>query len=175
MKVTAHLWYSRPMLEDDSALAQTARRLFQRAYQLQQRGKLADAIRLYKESLAHYPTAEAHTYLGWTYAMLHRYEAAIEECHHAIALDAEFGNPYNDIGAYFIELGWWREAIAWFEKAIAAPKYENREFAHFNLGRVYEHLGQFQTAATCYGAALTLNPDYAQARLARHLMLGRMN
>ncbi|MCC7361389.1 MAG: tetratricopeptide repeat protein [Anaerolineales bacterium] len=163
------------MLEDDSALAQTARRLFQRAYQLQQRGKLADAIRLYKESLAHYPTAEAHTYLGWTYARLHRYEAAIEACHNAIALDAEFGNPYNDIGVYYIELGWWREASAWFEKAIAAPRYDNREFAHFNLGRVHEHLGQYQTAAACYATALKLNPAYEQARQARRLVLGKLN
>ena len=163
------------MLDDDSALAKTARHLFQRAYQLQQRGKLADAMRLYKESLAHYPTAEAHTYLGWTYALLHRYEDAIEECHHAIALDPEFGNAYNDIGAYFIELGWWRQASAWFEQAIAAPKYENREFAHFNLGRVYEHLGQSARAAECFATALKLNPDYDQARQAYRLALGRMN
>ncbi len=163
------------MLDDDSALAQTARHLCERAYQLQQRGALADAMRLYKESLAHFPTAEAYTYLGWTYALLHRYEAAIEECHHAIAVDAEFGNPYNDIGAYFIELGWWRQAAAWFEKAIAAPKYENREFAHFNLGRVYDHLGQSLRAAACYATALKLNPDYQQARLAYQLALGRMN
>jgi Tfp pilus assembly protein PilF len=163
------------MMDDESALAQTARHLFERAYQLQQRGKLADAMRLYKESLAHYPTAEAHTFLGWTYAMLNRHEAAIEECHRAIALDAEFGNPYNDIGAYFIELGWWQEAIAWFEKAIAAPRYDNREFAHFNLGRVYDHLGQSQRAAACYQAALHLNPDYERARLAYRLSVGRMN
>ena len=163
------------MLEDDSALAQTARNLFQRAFQLQQRGKLADAMRLYRESLAHYPTAEAHTYLGRTYATLHRYEAAIEECHHALALDAEFGNPYHDIGTYFIELGWWRQASAWFEKALAAPKYENREFAHFNLGRVHDHFGQWLRAAECYATAFHLNPDYQQARQAYQLVLGRMN
>lgn len=169
------MWYIAASMEDESAPAKTARHLFKRAYQLQQRGALAEAMRLYKESLAHYPTAEAHTFLGWIYGMLHRYEAAIEQCHHALALDATFGNPYNDIGAYFIELGWWRQAVPWFEQAIAAPRYENREFAHFNLGRVYTHLGQSQRAAECFATALQLNPDYDQARQAYRLALGRMN
>jgi tetratricopeptide (TPR) repeat protein len=163
------------MLDDDSAPARTARHLFQRALRLQQRGALADAIRLYKESLAHFPTAEAHTFLGWVYGMLHRYESAIEECHRAIALDPTFGNPYNDIGAYFIELGWWREAIPWLQKAIAAPRYENPEFAHFNLGRVYEHLGEWPRAADCYRAALASNRDYETARLALRLVIGKQN
>jgi hypothetical protein len=30
---------------------------------------------------------------------------AITECHHAIEVDPDFGNPYNDIGAYLIEQG----------------------------------------------------------------------
>ncbi len=163
------------MLDDDSAPARTARRLFQRAYHLQQRGALADAIRLYKESLAHFPTAEAHTFLGWVYAILHRYEAAIEECHRAIALDPTFGNPYNDIGAYFIELGWWRDAIPWLQKAIAAPRYENPEFAHFNLARVYEHLGLLTQADGCYRAALAQNPRYLAARQALQLLIAKLN
>ncbi|MGH2524511.1 MAG: tetratricopeptide repeat protein [Anaerolineales bacterium] len=163
------------MLDDESAPARAARHLFQRAYQLQQRGSLADAIRLYKESLAHYPTAEAHTFLGWTYAMLNRYEEAIEECHKAIVLDPMFGNPYNDIGAYFIELGWWKEAIPWLEKAIAAPRYQNREFAHLNLGRIHEHFGRWTEAAQAYRTALALNVGYHPARQAYRLVLGKMN
>ncbi len=163
------------MLDDDSGPARTARHLFQRAYLLQQRGALADAMRLYKESIAHYPTAEAHTFLGWVYSMLNRYEDAIEECHRAITLDPTFGNPYNDIGAYFIELGWWKEAIPWLEKALTAPRYENREFAHMNLGRVYEHFGQWEKALGCYQDALVLNPDYWVARHAYRLLRGKMN
>lgn len=162
------------MLDDDAA-DRTARQLFQRAYQLHQRGALADAMRLYKESIAHQPTAEAHTFLGWVYAMLNRYEEAIKECHHAIALDPAFGNPYNDIGAYFIELGWWAEATPWLERAINAPRYANREFAHFNLGRVHEHFGRLMLAAQCYRAAVQLNPRYLPARQAYRLMLAKQN
>ena len=33
------------------------------------------------------------------------FAAAIADCHRAIDLDPEYGNPYNDIGAYYLELG----------------------------------------------------------------------
>ena len=88
-----------------------AREHFERGYEAQMAGRIDAAIESYRRSIAIHPSAEAHTFLGWVYSMLDRYEDAIEECHQAIALDPTFGNPYNDIGAYFIELGWWKEAI----------------------------------------------------------------
>ena len=67
-----------------------------------------------------------------------RLDDAIEECHKAIAQDPDFGNPYNDIGAYLIEKGELDEAIVWFQKALQARRYESPAFPHLNLGRVYE-------------------------------------
>ena len=163
------------MFDDESAPARTARHLFERAFELQQRGALADAIRLYKESLAHLPTAQAHTFLGWTYARLGRFDAAIEECRLAIDLDPDFGNPYNDIGAYYIELGRWDEAVPYFKKAIAALHYDNREFAHFNLGRAYEHQGDWLSAIEAYQTAVKINWDHHQARLAARLLIAKLN
>ena len=148
---------------------------FKKGYELQMNGQLEQAVEYYQKSISIRPTAEAHTFLGWVYSMLDRYEDAIEECHQAIALDPTFGNPYNDTGAYFIELGWWKEAIPWLEKALTAPRYENREFAHMNLGRVYEHFGQWDKAGRCYQDALALNPDYPVARQAYRLLVGKMN
>lgn len=136
---------------DDEAAAQTAHHLFQRAYQLHQRGALADAMRLYQESIDR------------------------EACHHAIALDPTFGNPYNDIGAYFVELGWWAQATPWPEQAITAPRYANREFAHFNLGWVHEHFGRLTLAARCYRTVVQLNPCYLPARQSYRLMLAKQN
>lgn len=163
------------MLEEESVPARIARRCFQQAYHLQQRGALADAITLYQESITHFPTAEAHTYLGWVYAMLKRYEAAIEECERAIELDPEFGNPYNDIGAYLIEMNRWEEALPWLEQAHRAPRYVNPEFAWFNAGRVHEHFGRWAEAAEAYRTALALNPLYTHARAAYRAMLSQLN
>ena len=77
--------------------------LFQQAFARQMKGELEEAVNLYKQSIATHPTAEAYTFLGWTYSFMGRLDDAIEECHKAIAQDPDFGNPYNDIGAYLIE------------------------------------------------------------------------
>src|SRR6058998_808616 len=82
-----------------------ARELFQNAYQLQMQGDFELAAQFYKRSIELHPTAEAHTFLGWTYHFQGKLDEAIAECKKAIAVDPTFGNPYNDIGAYRIERG----------------------------------------------------------------------
>ncbi len=164
-----------PPPEDQVEAWQQAIEYFQEGYQLQEAGDLAGAMARYRLSLAFYPTAEAHTYLGWAYSFLHLYDAAIAECKKAIAVDPTFGNPYNDIGAYLVELGRWEEAIPWFMKAISAPRYEARAFPFFNLGRVYERLGDWPKAIRHYRQALELKPDYEQARAAWQGLQARLN
>ena len=87
--------------------------LFQEAYEHQMEGELEAAIELYQRSIETCPTAEAHTFLGWTYSFQGKLDEAIEECKKAIAIDPDFGNPYNDIGAYLIEKSQHEEAIPW--------------------------------------------------------------
>jgi tetratricopeptide (TPR) repeat protein len=77
--------------------------VLQDAYQAQMEGDYDRAVELYHSSLELHPTAEAHTFLGWTYHFQGRIEDAIAECKRAIELDPEFGNPYNDIGAYLMK------------------------------------------------------------------------
>ena len=89
--------------------------LFQNAFEAQMSGELDTAVELYKQSIELYPTAEAHTFLGWTYSFQGSLDGAIAECKKAILVDPDFGNPYNDIGAYLIELGQLDEAIPWLE------------------------------------------------------------
>lgn len=149
--------------------------LFKKAYKLQMAGFLEDAIKLYKESLAVYPTAEAHTFLGWTYSFQGRYDEAIAECHKAIEVDPDFGNPYNDIGVYYIELKRYKEAIPWLQKAKEAKRYESPHYPRFNLGRVYERLGQWQEAMKEYEGALELVPDYKLAYQALTRLQAAMN
>ena len=90
-----------------------AREHFERGYEEQMAGRLDEAVESYRRSIAIQPTAEAHTFLGWALSHQGRHEAAIAECRTAIAVDPTFGNPYNDIGAYLIELGREDEAMPW--------------------------------------------------------------
>src|SRR6266404_1696758 len=124
--------------------------VLQDAYQAQMEGDYDRAVELYQSSLELHPTAEAHTFLGWTYHFQGRIEEAIAECKLAIGLDPEFGNPYNDIGAYLIELG----------------RYEPRHFPHYNLGRAYLGKEMYSHAIRCFQEALEIEPRYSLARRA---------
>jgi tetratricopeptide (TPR) repeat protein len=140
---------------------QKAMALVKRAMDHQMAGEIEDSIRLYKESIALCPTADAHTYLGWAYSFQGRIAEAIAQCEIAIQIDPEFGNPYNDIGVYLMQQQKLEEAIPWLEKAKQAKRYEPRHFPYLNLGRVYLAKGMLQKALEEFHGALRLNPDDA--------------
>lgn len=133
--------------------------LVERAMNLQMSGDLDESIRLYRESIAVCPTADAHTYLGWAYSFQGRIDKAIAECEIAIQLDPEFGNPYNDIGVYLMQQEKFDEAIPWLERAKTAKRYEPRHFPYLNLGRVYTAKGMMVKALEEFREALRLHPD----------------
>lgn len=160
---------------DTKNLIELSKDFFEKAYKHQMDGKYEEAIDFYKKSLDIYPTAEAYTFLGWALSSQGDYEGAIDVCKSAIELDPGFGNPYNDIGAYLINLGRFEEAIAWLELAIKAEKYDNREYAHFNLGVVYEKLGLWFEAIVKYKDAMTVNPSYKIAEKNYYRLLSKTN
>lgn len=152
-----------------------ARQLFEQAYHEHMAGEIDDAIDLYHQSIELVPTAEAHTFLGWAYSMQKRYEEAIEECMRAIELDEEFGNPYNDIGSYMIELNRWDDAVVWLNRALMATRYENRALPHLNLARVYTHTGDMIAALQQYKAAWQEDKSQLPALHAYQTLLARLN
>lgn len=134
-----------------------ALQLIGQAMQHQMAREFDKAIRLYKESIAIYPTADAHTYLGWAYSFKGRLNEAIAECEIAIQLDPEFGNPYNDIGVYLMQQQRFDDAIPWLERAKAATRYDPRHFPFINLGRIYLTKGMIQKALEEFNGALKFN------------------
>ena len=149
--------------------------LFNEAYEAQMAEDYAAAIKLYKQSIEVFPTAEAYTFLGWTYSFEGNYDLAIAECLAAIAVDASFGNPYNDIGSYLIAKGNYYDCVRWFKLAIDSIRYEARAYPHFNLAHVYEKRGRLLEAAKHYGLALNEQPDYRQAYDALRRLQGILN
>ena len=159
----------------DSAGLEQAEFYFQEGYRHHMSGDLEAAINNYKRSIELYPTAEAHTFLGWAYSFQGKIDEAIRECHVAIQIDPDFGNPYNDIGAYLIEKGEYDEAIPWLLKAMEAKRYEPRHYPHVNLSRIYVRKGKIQEAIVELKKALEIDPNHLGARRELHRLIGMLN
>src|SRR5713226_4408024 len=141
-----------------------AKQRFQEAFAAQMAGDYERAVELYLGALALHPTAEAYTFLGWTYHFQGRLEEAIAECKRAIEIDPDFGNPYNDICAYLIEMRRYDEAIPWLERATVAKRYDPRHYPYYNLGRAYLAKEMYSRARESFQTALSLEPRYTLAR-----------
>ncbi|MCI0338589.1 MAG: tetratricopeptide repeat protein [Acidobacteria bacterium] len=167
-----------PLFEQElpeSKLRKEAMKWWQRGYNAQTRSQLDEAIELYTRSIEIFPTAEAYTFRGWAKSFQGRIDEAIEECHKAIEVDPDYGNPYNDIGAYLIQKGDMRGAIPWLRRAFDAKRYECPFYPRFNLGRVYEELGDLIGAANLYKEAYDLNRNYEQALRAFRRLQAKLN
>jgi tetratricopeptide (TPR) repeat protein len=126
-----------PQETEGSESKRAAEQLYNFGYLISMLGHYEEAIRLLDKSLEVEHTAEAYSYKGWPYSHKGDLQRAIEEAEKAIRLDPDFGNPYNDIGVYLIELGKDEAAVPYLEKAMKAKRYCCYQFPHFNLGRIY--------------------------------------
>jgi Tfp pilus assembly protein PilF len=142
----------------DSQEHSRALTLWEEGCRLQLARDLDGAVACYQQSIAICPTAEAHTFLGWAMSWQGDVLGAIEQCRRAIEVDPSFGNPYNDIGAYLIELGRLGEAVDWLERAKQAVRYEPRHFPFLNLARIYSAQGKTTLAIAELERALEIAP-----------------
>lgn len=140
-----------------------AQKVFQEAYEMQINGFVDAAIDLYVRSIDLYPTAKAYTFLAWAHASRREFELAIEFCKIAIEIDPDYGNPYNDAGAYLIELDRPLEARPYLEKAIQAKNYEYRFYPYYNLGKLYLMNKDYEKAHRCFEKAVDLKPEFQAA------------
>ncbi len=129
-------------------------------------GLFDEASIAYQQSIDICPTAEGLTFLGWMKGIENDFISAIAFCKQAIELDPEFGNPYNDIGAYLIGMNQFEDAIGWLEKAKLAPRYDAPHFPYLNLGRLYHFQGDLQSAISQYEMVIELSPGNEEALLA---------
>jgi tetratricopeptide (TPR) repeat protein len=160
---------------EESEDLRRATELWRAAYRYQMEGKLDRAIEHYQRSVAVHPTAEAHTFLGWSMSFQGRLDEATAECLRAIEIDPDFGNPYNDIGVYLMQQRKLDEAIIWLGKAKQARRYEPRQFPFMNLGRVYLKQGRWWDALREFEGAVQAAPGDVHAAKALHQLRGQLN
>ena len=159
----------------DPAGLEQAEFFFQEGYRHQMSGDLDAAVESYRRSIELYPTAEAHTFLGWAYSFQGKIDDAIRECEVAIQIDPDFGNPYNDIGVYLMEKREYEAAIPWLVKAMQAKRYEPRHYPHINMARVCARKGKIDEAIAELRKALQFDPNHLGARRELHRLIGMLN
>jgi len=159
----------------DPAGLEQAEFFFQEGYRHQMSGDLDAAVESYRRSIELYPTAEAHTFLGWAYSFQGKIDDAIRECEVAIQIDPDFGNPYNDIGVYLMEKREYEAAIPWLVKAMQAKRYEPRHYPHINMARVCAKKGKIDEAIAELRKALQFDANHLGARRELHRLIGMLN
>ena len=149
--------------EESTGKSESAEQLYKAGHMMSVLGRYHEGIRLLERSLKVQPTAEAYTYLGWTYSQLNNHPRAIEYAKEAIRLDPEYGNPYNDMGVYLMAQGKEDEAIPYLEKAMRAKRYCCYQDPHYNMGKIYLKKEMYEKARREFQKALAIDPNYTPA------------
>ena len=90
--------------------------------------------------------ADAHHNLGITYMALESPEPAAFHLEKALALNPEMSSVYYKLACVYVELGRFEEAEEMGTAALAADGDEDKEKAHYALGRAYIDLDAYDKA-----------------------------
>lgn len=115
-----------------------------------------DALDSYKAAIRKEPTAARYNKLGITYVMLRRPTDALEAINHAIRLEKNYSDAWNNRASVYYMSGDFKHAIKDYLHAIKIndlnPSY------HSNLGSAYFNRHELVKASREYQAALKLDP-----------------
>jgi type IV pilus assembly protein PilF len=84
-------------------------------------------------------------------------DKAIEECKTAIALKTDYSEAHNLLGTIYMNTGSNDLAVESFTKALDNMLYETPAIALYNLGRVYDRMGDYPKAMAKYQEAVSRN------------------
>ena len=159
-----------PFRDELRALDRSAATHLERGVQLEQVGRVDDAIAETEKSLELDPRlAKAHLNLLILYGKKGQVKQAEEHYKALLALGPDqFPDAYYNYGVLLVDKGKFDEAEQAFRKTLAlAP---SNDAAHNNLGYLLERQGKLEEAATEYKKAIEVNPSSRQA----HFKLGRI-
>jgi len=159
-----------PLRDQIRKLDMRAAAHLERGIQLEQVGRLQDAIAETEEALRLNPElVKGHINLLILYGRLGNREKAEEHFQASVKLNpTQFPDAYYNYGIILLEEGKLDDAESAFRKTLAIdPTYHS---AHNNLGNVLERQGKLKEAADEYRRALEGNPGFRRA----HFNLGRL-
>jgi Tfp pilus assembly protein PilF len=122
------------------------------------------AVRELQLALQYNPRmADAQNALGLVYhLMLHRPEDAVSHYLEAIKLDPKNSEYKNNLGAVYIELGRYAEAIPLFQQCLQDVLYRTPFIAQGNLGWALYKSGDVKGGIDRLKMAIDMNAEYCQ-------------
>jgi tetratricopeptide (TPR) repeat protein/Tol biopolymer transport system component len=143
-------------------------RLFDVAFELQQKEQYPAAIEGWRKALAITPDdARGRNNLGFCFARQGRSDLASAEWETAIRLDPELAQPHNNLAIELWRKGNLDSAIAHWRKAAELDSQSSE--AHHNLGVALLRQGKAEEAMAEWRKAVEIDPKNAEA----HANLGR--
>ena len=134
---------------------------FQQAFTFHQRGQLDAAEKIYKSILLSYPKYFDAIYaLGIVYLQRKDFRLAERQFSLATRIDPDNSPLHNNRGNALLGLERPQDALAAYEKAIAADP-QNWE-AHYNRGNVLSALNRFGEALASYDKSIAIFPHRAE-------------
>lgn len=148
--------------------------LFNKAFQLQRDGKLAQAMETYEILLVKNPLyVEAVQFLGLCHAERGDMKQAIHYFEQAVSLQVDNARLHNNLATAYKRVNQIDKAIAHYRQAIHLDA--NYAQAHNNLATLYDQQGDFQNALRQYRAAIHSEPDFVAAHFNLGLLLLKNN
>jgi type IV pilus assembly protein PilF len=104
-------------------------------------------------------------YLGQAYFFKKRFDLAEPKYLRAIALRPEYSEARNNLGATYLELQRWDDAIKQLTVVYNDIFYQNHDTATMNLALAYYGKGDYETALSFLRPVIASNPRSPVARL----------
>lgn len=131
-----------------------------------ERGQYEVALEKLKRAVAYEKSyAPAHTMLGVLYETLGMMDKADEEYRLAVRYDPDDGQTNNNLAAFLCSRGEGREALTYFEKAIADPFYATPWVAYANAGLCALNMGELDKAEIYLRQSLEYDAEITGALL----------
>jgi tetratricopeptide (TPR) repeat protein len=116
-----------------------------------------DALDYYRAALAKKPSATLYNKAGMTELQLRRDQESVRDFEHAVKLDHQFADAWNNLGVAWYFQQKYGKAIRQYDRAI---KIKQDVASYYNnLGAAYYGKKEWEQATVAYGRALQLDPD----------------
>ena len=138
-------------------------------------GDYEKAITYFEKAVRENPLStdtNLYFFLGFTYAMLQRYQEAMEAYKEAIRLKPNYAEAHYNLGLAYGNLGRYQEAVEAYKQSIRVKPDD--AVAYINMGTAYGGLGRNQEAMEAYKQAIRLKPNYAEAHYGLGLAYGNL-